>query len=183
MVQARENTQLMSASEIDRTLVRLAHEILERSGDLDRLAFVGIERRGVPLAQRLARKIHELEEREVAVGSVDIERYRDDLAAAARAPIAKTANIPFDVRGKDVILVDDVLHTGRTARAAMDALFAHGRPSRIDLLVLLDRGRRELPIEARYVGRVVATRPSENIDVQFQEIDGSEKVLLTGRAD
>jgi pyrimidine operon attenuation protein/uracil phosphoribosyltransferase len=183
MLQTREKAQLMSASEIDRTLVRLAHEILERSTDLERLALVGIQRRGVPLAARLARKIEELERRKIPVGSVAIQHYRDDLSQVAQQPVAGSADIPFDVNGKDVILVDDVLHTGRTVRAAIDALFAHGRPARVELLALIDRGHRELPIEARYVGRVVATKRSENIDVQFHEIDGSEKVLLTERVD
>jgi len=183
MLQSREKTQLMSASEIDRTLVRLAHEILERSSDLEKLAFVGIQRRGVPLAARLARKIEELEKRKVPLGSVDIQHYRDDLSKVGVHPIANSADISFDVNGKDVILVDDVLHTGRTVRAAIDALFAQGRPAKVQLLVLIDRGDRELPIEARYVGRVVATKGSENIDVQFQEIDGAEKVLLTERVE
>ena len=183
MLQTREKAQLMSASEIDRTLVRLAHEILERSTDLDRLAFVGIQRRGVPLAARLARKIEELEERRIPVGSVDIQHHRDDLSRGLRQPVVSAADIPFDVNGKDVILVDDVLHTGRTVRAAIDALFEHGRPARVQLLALIDRGHRELPIEARYVGKVVATKRAENIDVQFHEIDGSEKVLLTERVD
>jgi pyrimidine operon attenuation protein/uracil phosphoribosyltransferase len=179
--QIREKTQLMSASEIDRTLVRLAHEILERSTDLDQLEFVAIKRRGVPLAARLARKIEDLERRKVPVGSVDIRYYRDDMTSQGHQPVANSSDIPFDVNGRDVILVDDVLHTGRTVRAAIDALFAKGRPSRVQLLVLIDRGHRELPIEARYVGRSVATKRTENIDVQFQEIDGAEKVLLTER--
>jgi pyrimidine operon attenuation protein/uracil phosphoribosyltransferase len=183
MQQIREKAQLMSASEIDRTLVRLAHEVLERSGDLDKLAFVAIQRRGVPLATRLAKKIQDLEQRSIPVGSVGIQHYRDDLTQVAQQPVAKVAEIPFDVTGKNVILVDDVLHTGRTVRAAIDAIFAHGRPARIELLVLIDRGPRELPIEARYVGRVVATKPTENIDVQFQEIDGSERVLLTEKTE
>jgi pyrimidine operon attenuation protein/uracil phosphoribosyltransferase len=188
MHETREKTQLMSASEIDRTLVRLAHEILERSGDVENLAFVGIQRRGVPLAARLARKIEELEKRKVPVGSVGIQHhrddhYREDQAKAAQQPVANSTDIPFDVNGKDVILVDDVLHTGRTVRAAIDALLAQGRPARVQLLVLIDRGHRELPIEARYVGRAVATKRTENIDVQFQEIDGAEKVFLTERVE
>jgi len=183
MLQTREKTQLMSASEIDRTLVRLAHEILERSSDLEKLAFVGIQRRGYPLAARLAHKIEDLERHKIPVGSVDIERYRDDLSQRVQQAVANSADIPFDVNGMDVVLVDDVLHTGRTVRAALDALFAHGRPARVQLLVLIDRGHRELPIEARYVGKVVATKRTENIDVQFQEIDGAEKVLLTERVE
>ncbi|MEP7352374.1 MAG: bifunctional pyr operon transcriptional regulator/uracil phosphoribosyltransferase PyrR [Acidobacteriota bacterium] len=179
MAQTREKTQLMSASEMDRTLVRLAHEILERTSDLDRLAFIGIRRRGVPLAERLAKKLGELEGRTIPVGSVDIQHYRDDLSTVAQQPVVTAANIPFDLTGKDIILMDDVLHTGRTIRAGLDAVFHQGRPARVQLLVLVDRGHRELPIEARYVGRMVPTKSTEAIDVKFQELDGIEKVVLT----
>ena len=174
----REKSQLMSASEIDRTLVRLAHEILEKSDDLDRLAFIGIRRRGVPLAQRLSQKIESLERRTIPVGILDINLYRDDLSTVGVAPVVNATEINFPVTGKDVILMDDVLYTGRTIRAALDALFDHGRPSRVQLLALIDRGHRELPIEARYIGRTVQTTASEIIEVKFQEIDGIEKVLL-----
>jgi pyrimidine operon attenuation protein/uracil phosphoribosyltransferase len=174
----REKTQLMSASEIDRTLVRLAHEILERTVDLEKLALIGIRRRGVPLAQRLAAKIHSLEQREVPVGILDINLYRDDLSTVGVQPVVNSTEINFAVTGKDIILTDDVLYTGRTIRAALDALFDHGRPARVQLLVLIDRGHRELPIEARYVGRMVQTTQNEIIEVKFQEIDEMEKVLL-----
>ena len=174
----REKAQLMSASEIDRTLVRLAHEVLEKSGDLDKLAFIGIRRRGVPLAQRLARKIEALENRSVPVGILDINLYRDDLTTVDVKPVVSATEIPFSVQGRDIILMDDVLYTGRTIRAALDALFDHGRPARVQLLVLIDRGHRELPIEARFVGRTVQTSDDEIIEVKFQEIDGVEKVLL-----
>jgi len=183
MARTREKAQLMSASEIDRTLVRLAHEILERNGDLDRLAFIGIRRRGVPLAKRLAAKIEALEKRKVPVGTLDITLYRDDLSMIADKPVVNNTDIPFPVTGKDVVLMDDVLYTGRTVRAAMDALFHHGRPARIQLLALIDRGHRELPIEARYVGRMVQTSDREIIEVKFQEVDQSEKVLLVERVD
>mgnify|MGYP005845467931 CR=1 FL=1 len=178
MMATREKSQLMSASEIDRTLVRLAHEVMEKSGHLDRLAFIGIRRRGVPLARRLARKIESLENRPVPVGVLDINLYRDDLSTVGAAPVVSSTEIPFAVTGKDVVLVDDVLYTGRTIRAALDALFDHGRPSRVQLLVLIDRGWRELPIEARYVGRMVQTTPEEIVEVKLQEIDQTEKVLL-----
>jgi len=178
----REKAQLMSASEIDRTLVRLAHEILEKTQDLDRLAFIGIRRRGVPLAQRLSKKIESLEHRQVPVGILDINLYRDDLSTVDVKPVVSATEIPFEVAGKDIILMDDVLYTGRTIRAALDALFDHGRPARVALLVLIDRGHRELPIEARYIGRVVQTTDSEIIEVKFQEIDNLEKVLLVERA-
>jgi pyrimidine operon attenuation protein / uracil phosphoribosyltransferase len=174
----REKGQLMSASEIDRTLVRLAHEILEKTTELDKLAFIGVRRRGVPLAQRLARKIESLEQRAVPVGILDINLYRDDLTTVDVKPVVSATEIPFSIQDKDIILMDDVLYTGRTTRAALDALFDHGRPARVRLLVLIDRGHRELPIEARFIGRVVQTTASEIIEVKFQEIDGMEKVLL-----
>src|SRR5215212_7873051 len=177
----REKGQLMSASEIDRTLVRLAHEILERTRDLDQLAFIGIRRRGVPLAQRLAAKIEALENRKVPVGILDINLYRDDLTTVDIKPVVSGTDIPFSVQGKDIILMDDVLYTGRTIRAALDALFDHGRPARVQLLVLIDRGHRELPIEARFIGRTVQTADNEIIEVKFQEIDEAEKVLLVER--
>jgi pyrimidine operon attenuation protein / uracil phosphoribosyltransferase len=178
MPATREKAQLMSASEIDRTLVRLAHEILEKSADLDQLAFIGIRRRGVPLAQRLAAKIEALETRKVPVGILDINLYRDDLTTVDIKPVVSGTDIPFSVQGKDIILMDDVLYTGRTIRAALDALFDHGRPARVQLLVLIDRGHRELPIEARFIGRVVQTSDNEIIEVKFKEIDQLEKVLL-----
>src|SRR5579885_2508144 len=174
----REKSQVMSASEIDRTLVRLAHEILEKTPDLDKLAFIGIRRRGVPLAQRLARKIQELEKRAIPTGTLDINLYRDDLTTVDIQPVVNGTDIPFSVQGKEIILTDDVLYTGRTVRAALDALFDHGRPAKVHLLVLIDRGHRELPIEARFVGRHVQTTENEIIEVKFQEIDGTEKVLL-----
>jgi pyrimidine operon attenuation protein / uracil phosphoribosyltransferase len=174
----REKAQLMSASEIDRTLVRLAHEVLEKTKDLDLLAFIGIRRRGVPLAQRLAAKIESLENRKIPVGILDINLYRDDLTTVDIKPVVSATEIPFSVQGKDIILTDDVLYTGRTIRAALDALFDHGRPARVQLLALIDRGHRELPIEARFIGRVVQTTDDEIIEVKFQEIDQMEKVLL-----
>jgi pyrimidine operon attenuation protein/uracil phosphoribosyltransferase len=179
----QEKKQLMSASEIDRTLVRLAHEVLEKTSNLDKLAFVGIKRRGVPLAQRLAAKIESLEQRRVPVGILDINLYRDDLSTVSERPVLNAKQIDFSIVGKDVVLIDDVLYTGRTIRSALDALFDHGRPARVQLLVLIDRGHRELPIEARYVGRMVQTTDTEIIEVKFQEIDGTEKVLLVERVD
>ena len=181
MPSVQEKKQLMSASEIDRTLVRLAHEILEKTSDLDRLAFVGIKRRGVPLAQRLAAKIESLEQLKIPVGILDINLYRDDLSTVSERPVLNAKQIDFSVVGKDIVLVDDVLYTGRTVRSALDALFDHGRPARVQLLVLIDRGHRELPIEARYIGRMVQTSDTEIIEVKFQEIDGTEKVLLVER--
>jgi len=178
----RVKAQLMSASEIDRTLVRLAHEVLEKNPDLDRLAFIGIRRRGVPLAQRLARKIEALEHRAIPVGVLDINLYRDDLTTVDIKPVVSGTEISFSVQGKDIILMDDVLYTGRTIRAALDALFDHGRPARVHLLAFIDRGHRELPIEAQFIGRTVQTTDDEIIEVKFQEIDEMEKVLLVERA-
>jgi pyrimidine operon attenuation protein / uracil phosphoribosyltransferase len=178
----REKAQLMSASEIDRTLVRLAHEVLEKTSDLSSLAFIGIRRRGVPLAQRVARKIGSLENIEVPVGILDINLYRDDLSTVGLKPIVNKTEIDFNVTGKDIILFDDVLYTGRTIRAALDALFDQGRPARVQLCVMIDRGHRELPIEARYVGRMVQTTADEIIEVKLQEIDNMEKVLLVEKA-
>jgi pyrimidine operon attenuation protein / uracil phosphoribosyltransferase len=178
MSPTREKAQLMSASEIDRTLVRLAHEVLEKTEDLSKLAFIGVRRRGVPLAQRIAGKIATLEKLDVPVGILDINLYRDDLSTVGTQPVLNATEIDFQVTGKDIILFDDVLYTGRTIRAALDALFDHGRPARVQLCVLIDRGHRELPIEARYIGRMVQTTQNEIIEVKFQEIDGFEKVLL-----
>jgi pyrimidine operon attenuation protein / uracil phosphoribosyltransferase len=183
MPATREKSQLMSASEIDRTLVRLAHEILERTANLDTLAFIGIRRRGVPLAQRLAKKIEDLEQRKVPVGILDINLYRDDLSTVSHQPVLNATDIPFEVTGKDVILMDDVLYTGRTIRAALDALFDQGRAARVQLLVLIDRGHREIPIEAQFTGRMVQTTANEIIEVKFQEIDGVEKVLMVERTE
>jgi len=173
----REKRQLMTGSEIDRTLVRLAHEIAERTPALESVGLVGIERRGVVLARRLAEKLQAMEGKAIPVGAVDIAPYRDD-RAPGELPQVKRAHIPFNVTGRHVILVDDVLFTGRTARAAMNAVFDHGRPARVDLLVLIDRGYRELPIEATYVGRKVPTQRDESVEVRLKDIDGEERVVL-----
>ena len=183
MALTRIKHQIMSASEIDRTLVRLAHEILEKTKDLDKLAFIGIRRRGVPLAQRLASKISTLEKRNIPVGILDINLYRDDLSTVGSKPQHNGTEINFSVEGMHVILMDDVLYTGRTIRAALDALFDQGRPAIVQLLVLIDRGHRELPIEAQYIGRNVQTTDIEIIEVKFHEIDQMEKVLMCERAE
>src|SRR3954447_23998160 len=177
----REKAQLMSASEIERTLVRLAHEILEKSQDLNKLAFIGIRRRGVPLAKRIGDRIAALEKLQIPVGILDINLYRDDLSTVGVKPVLNATEIDFSITGKDIILFDDVLFTGRTIRAALDALFDQGRPDRVQLCVLIDRGHRELPIEARYIGRQVQTTRNEIIEVKFREIDEIEKVLLVER--
>jgi pyrimidine operon attenuation protein/uracil phosphoribosyltransferase len=151
---------------------------LEKCEDLDRVAFIGIRRRGVPIAQRLAARIKALEGREIPVGILDISLYRDDLSVISNQPVLNATEINFPVTGKDIILTDDVLYTGRTVRAALDALFDHGRPARVQLLALIDRGHRELPIEARFVGRAVQTTDNEIIEVKFKETDPVEKVML-----
>jgi pyrimidine operon attenuation protein/uracil phosphoribosyltransferase len=179
----RIKSRLMSASEIERTLVRLAHEIVEKSNGSEGLALVGIKRRGIPLAERLGKLISGIEKHPVDTGTLDIQFYRDDLTTAGSRPIVTPGAIGFDVEGRDVVLCDDVLYTGRTVRAALDALFDHGRPRRVQLAVLIDRGHRELPVEATYIGRRVPTSQREIIEVKFQEIDNDEQVLLVERED
>jgi pyrimidine operon attenuation protein/uracil phosphoribosyltransferase len=168
----------MSASEIERTLVRLAHQILEKNGGHDGLGLVGIRRRGIPLAERLGRMIEQVEKKPVPVGTLDITFYRDDLSTLGPKPVVQPSEIGFSIEGRNIVLVDDVLYTGRTTRSALDALFSHGRPSLVQLLVLIDRGRRELPIEATFVGRHVQTSANEVIEVKLTEVDNAEKVLL-----
>ena len=181
IAEVREKSQLMSASEIDRTLVRLANEILERNNGLAGVVLVGIRRRGVPLAERLAKKMMEIEKIAPPVETLDITFYRDDLSTVAPKPVVHEIPSAFTVEGKTVILVDDVLYTGRTTRAALDALLDHGRPQRVDLCVLIDRGHRELPIQANYVGRVIQTSDIEVIEVRLREIDNQDKVMLCER--
>jgi len=168
----------MSASEIDRTLVRLAHEILERNNGVENLMLVGIERRGVPLAERLAQTIGGIESAEPPVETLDTIPYRDDLSKTGGHPEAQRPPATFSVDGKKVILVDDVLFTGRTTRAALDALLAFGRPQRVELCVLIDRGHRELPILGNYVGRSLQTSETEVIEVRLREVDGEDRVVL-----
>jgi len=174
----REKTQLMSSSEIERTLVRLAHEIIEKNNGAKDLGLVGIRQRGVPLAQRLAGIIQRIEKKPVPVGTLDVTPHRDDLSTIGPKAVVHKTEISFDINGKSILLVDDVLYTGRTARAAMEALFKHGRPQKVQLCVLVDRGHRELPIEATFVGRMVQTSHNELIKVQLREVDEADKVML-----
>ena len=178
-----EKRQLLSATEIDRTLQRLAHEIAERSAPMADLALIGVRRRGVPLAQRLARSIRSFASVDVPVGTLDITLYRDDLSTVAPQPVVQSTEIPFPVDDRDLVVVDDVLYTGRTIRAAMNGLFDLGRPRRIRLCVLIDRGHRELPVEASFVGRNVQTSDTEIIEVRLKEIDGEERVMLVDRVE
>ena len=176
-----EKGQLMSAPEIDRTLHRLAHEIVEKSGGTKDLALIGVRRRGVPLAQRIAQAMRGIDGVEVPVGILDITLYRDDLSKIAPQAVLQSSDIPFSVDDMDLVLVDDVLYTGRTIRAAMNGLFDLGRPRRIRLCVLIDRGHREMPIEASYIGRTVQTSTTEIIEVRLREVDTEERVVLVDR--
>jgi pyrimidine operon attenuation protein/uracil phosphoribosyltransferase len=177
-IEIHQTAQLMSASEVERTLIRLAHEILEKNNGVEDLALVGIRRRGVPLAERLAKIIQRIERKPVLLGTLDITLYRDDLSALASKPVVQKHEMEIPITGKSVVLVDDVLYTGRTTRAAMDALFRAGRPRRLQLCVLIDRGHRELPIEAAFIGRTVQTTENQIIEVKLREVDDAEKVLL-----
>jgi pyrimidine operon attenuation protein / uracil phosphoribosyltransferase len=179
----REKGRLMSASEIERTLVRLAHEIVERNDGSANLSLIGIKRRGVPLAQRLGKLIENIEHAPVPTGVLDISFYRDDLSTRDVRPVVEKGDLGCEIEGRDIILMDDVLYTGRTIRAALDALFDHGRPKSVQLLVLIDRGHRELPIEARFIGRTIPTSRREIIEVKLREIDNDEQVLLVELVD
>src|ERR1700687_3857658 len=176
-----EKAQLMSAPEIDRTLQRLAHENVEKSGGTKHLALIGIRRRGVPLAQRIALAMRGIDGVDVPVGTLDITLYRDDLSKVAAQPVLQSSEIPFSVDDKDLVVLDEVLYTGRTIRAAMNGLFDLGRPRRVRLCVLIDRGHRELPVEASFVGRNVQTSDTEIIEVRLKEIDREERVVLVER--
>jgi pyrimidine operon attenuation protein/uracil phosphoribosyltransferase len=170
----------MDADRIGRSLARIAHEILERNKGIDDLALVGVRSRGVPLAKRLARSIKEIAGDDVPTGALDITLYRDDLMrhAVGPQPLVRRTEIPFSIDGRKILLVDDVLYTGRTTRAALDALIDFGRPKAIQLIVLVDRGHRELPIKADYVGKNLPTAPDESVQVRLQEIDGRDEVVL-----
>ena len=170
--------EILSADEIRRALVRIAHEIVEKHGGTDQLALVGVQRRGVPLAYRISSSIADHERVTVPVGAVDITFYRDDLSMVAHQPVVKGTDLPFDPTGLTVVLVDDVLYTGRTVRAAMDALMDFGRPRAIRLAVLVDRGHRELPIRADHVGKNVPTSREEVIKVRLREVDGMDEVVI-----
>ncbi len=173
---------LMDAGRMARTLSRIAHEIVERHPDVQRLALVGVHSRGVPLARRLARLIAEATGQEPVVGTLDIALYRDDFTSLAAQPITRGTDIVFSIDGRTVVLVDDVLFTGRTVRAALDQIIDFGRPARVELAVLVDRGHRELPIHADYVGRALATSRDEAVQVLVREEDGRDEVILLRRA-
>ncbi|UBV43037.1 bifunctional pyr operon transcriptional regulator/uracil phosphoribosyltransferase PyrR [Deinococcus taeanensis] len=169
---------ILTSDEVRRALTRIAHEIIERNKGAEKLALIGVHTRGIPLARRLAEKLSSLEGVEVPTGMLDITLYRDDLSEVAQQPIIRETQVPFDLRDRRVILVDDVLYTGRTVRAALDALIDLGRPAGIQLAVLVDRGHRELPIRADYVGKNLPTAASEVVKVKLHETDGVDSVEL-----
>lgn len=173
----QNKTVVLDAASVQRALTRIAHEILEKNKGAAGLALVGIRTRGIHLAERLAQKIKEIEKVEVPVGELDITLYRDDLATQAQPQVFKT-NIPFDVEKKNIVLVDDVLYTGRTVRAALDAIIDFGRPATIQLAVMIDRGHRELPIRADYVGKNIPTSLKEEVKVNLREEDGEDSVWI-----
>ena len=189
---------VLDADRIARTLARIAHEILERNRGTEELALVGIRTRGVPLARRLATAIHQIQQqdpstrlgtdlstpKEIPTGTLDITLYRDDLmrTAVGAQPVIRRTEIPFSIDDKRILLVDDVLYTGRTIRAALDALIDFGRPRAIQLVVMVDRGHRELPIKADYVGKNVPTSSRQSVQVRLQEIDGVDEILIEGEA-
>ena len=174
----RPKAEILDADEIRRALVRIAHEIIEANRGVDGLAMVGIRRRGVPLAERIRDIIREIEGVELPLGVLDITLYRDDLSLIASHPVVRPTDLPFSLDGKVIILVDDVLFTGRTVRAALDALVDYGRPEVIRLAVLVDRGHRELPIRADFVGKNVPTSRKENVKVQLVDDDGADRVVI-----
>ena len=174
--------QVMDADRMSRALTRIAHEILERNRGLDEIALVGIRTRGVPLARRLARSLKEINGDSVQTGALDITLYRDDLMRqpVGPQPVVRSTDIPFSIDDRKILLVDDVLYTGRTIRSALDALIDFGRPRAIQLVVLIDRGHRELPIKADYVGKNVPTSMRQSVEVRLQEIDGTDEVVIEG---
>jgi pyrimidine operon attenuation protein/uracil phosphoribosyltransferase len=171
---------VMDADRMGRSLTRIAHEIVERNRGLDRLALVGVRTRGVPLARRLAQRLQEITGQEVPTGALDITLYRDDLMhnPVGPQPVVRSTDIPFSIDNRVIVLVDDVLYTGRTVRAALDELIDFGRPKSIQLVVMVDRGHRELPIKADYVGKNVPTSRSESVAVRLEEVDGTDEVVI-----
>jgi len=176
--------QVMDADRMSRALTRIAHEILERNRGVDEIALVGIRTRGVPLERRLARILRDINGDEVPTGALDITLYRDDLMRhpVGPQPVVRRTEIPFSIDDRKILLVDDVLYTGRTIRAALDALIDFGRPRAIQLIVLVDRGHRELPIKADFVGKNLPTSSKQSIQVRLQEIDGADEVVIEGDA-
>ena len=177
-MEMKEKSKILDNTMIDKTLERLAHEIIEKNGPIEDVAIVGIKNRGAYLGERLADKIKKVCGTRPPVGALDITLYRDDLTQASEQPVVHATEIDFDISGKNIILTDDVLYTGRTIRCALDALIDFGRPQKIQLAVLIDRGHRELPIRADYVGKNVPTSPKELVEVRLTESDGKDEVVL-----
>lgn len=171
-------TLIIDAGSLNRTIARLAHEIVERNRGADNLAVLGIRTRGVPIAKRIIAKIKEIEDKELPLGILDVTMYRDDVFKKIKLPVVQPTEIDFEIHGRVVILVDDVLYTGRTVRAALDAIIDFGRPAKIQLAVIVDRGHRELPIRADYVGETIATEPDDDVIVNLMEVDGRDGVFL-----
>ncbi|MFO8191361.1 MAG: bifunctional pyr operon transcriptional regulator/uracil phosphoribosyltransferase PyrR [Bacillota bacterium] len=171
---------VMDEKAIRQALRRIAHEIIEHNKGIDNVVLVGVRKRGVPLAERLQVLLKEIESIDIPIGILDITLYRDDLSQRQDQPMVHTTDVPFDINGRQVVMVDDVLYTGRTTRAAMDALIDLGRPASIQLAVLIDRGHRELPVRADYVGKNVPTSRSEEVEVKVREIDGQDQVDILG---
>jgi len=176
----REKAEIIDAEGLRRIITRIAHEIVERNKGTDDLALVGVRTRGVPIARRIARTLREITGHDIPTGSLDITLYRDDLMrhAVGPQPLVRKTDIQFSIDNRKILLVDDVLYTGRTTRAALDALIDYGRPKAIQLIVLVDRGHRELPIKADYVGKNLPTAPEESVQVRLLEIDGEDEVVL-----
>ncbi len=175
-------TKLMDKDGIRRALLRLSHQILEKNPEMEDLVMIGIHRRGVTLAERISKMIEEIKGRKLPTGTLDITLYRDDLTRIAYQPIVRNTNILFPIDDKKVVLVDDVLYTGRTVRAAIDALLDFGRPHEIELAVLIDRGHRQLPLRADYVGKNIPTASEEMVEVRVEELDGTDEVLILKRS-
>lgn len=170
--------KIMSSEDIDRVLMRLAHQIIEKNDGVENVCLIGIKTRGIPLANRLAKNIEKIENSKVELGQLDITLYRDDLSLVNSDPVVNQSNVPFSIEGKVVVLVDDVIFTGRTARAALDALVELGRPAKVQLCELIDRGHSELPIKANFVGKNIPTALNEVVMVQLEEIDGVSSVVI-----
>ncbi len=177
-VTASNSTVLMDEAAIERAIIRISHEIIEHNKGLDGIALIGIQRRGVSIARKIRDYLESIEDTKVPMGILDITFYRDDLSTLAAHPVVNGTHIPFDVNGTKIVLIDDVLYTGRTIRSAIDNIFDMGRPSCIQLVELIDRGHRQLPFKADYVGKNIPTSESEQIEVQFEDVDGSTQVLL-----
>ena len=175
--------RLMNEEDIGRALLRLSHQVLEKGAKVDNLIVIGIQRRGVPLAKRISKMIEELKGKRPGTGILDITLYRDDLTQIAYQPVVRSTHIPFSIDNKRVVLIDDVLYTGITVRAGIDVLIDFGRPQKIELAVLIDRGHRELPIRADYVGKNVPTSSEEVVEVKVKEIDGRDEVLILKKSE